>query len=290
VADFSAVPTEGCTPFTVKMQNETDFDNDVHPYEDVTISYTWRVYDTEGRFHFGSNEVDPEFEFTQQGSYHIQLIATTNIGCNDTMIKYNYITTVSPPHAEFMAIPETQSISDSGIYFLNFIDTSILATSIWYWDFGDGLTDSATISPTHQYEEWGDYVVTFFVRNGLGCSDEISHRVSIEADLQFPNVITPNGDGLNDVFAIENLNTSINPDDPVQFRTNRLSIFNRWGRKVYDAENYDTFMQNGAITIGKKAFDGTNCPDGTYYYTFYYRGKIKSINVNGTLMIFRNAK
>jgi hypothetical protein len=79
-------------------------------------------------------------------------------------------------------------------------------------------------------------------------------------------------------------------NDPVKFRTNRLSFFNRWGRKVYDAENYDTFVQNGDITIGKKAFDGKNCPDGTYYYTFYYRGKMKTINVNGSLMILGNVK
>ena len=291
VADFDAYPVEGCTPFKTQMYNLTDLDNHVHSY-DVTISYAWEVYDEWGRLHFISNEIEPEFEFTQQGNYTIKLIATTNMGCADTVIKYNFIHTIQQPHVEFMAIPETQFLSDDGIYFHNFTDTNTLTlpSTIWYWDFGDGTTDSTNYSPTHQYEEWGDYAVTFFMVNGLGCSDQISHLVSVEADFKFPNIITPNGDGLNDVFAIENLNTTINPDDPAQFRTNRLSIFNRWGRRVYDAENYDTFVKNGDITVGKKAFSGENLPDGTYYYTFYYKGKIRTINVNGTLIIVREAK
>ena len=288
VADFDTYPVEGCTPFFVQMHNFTDLDNDVHPYE-VTISYTWEVYDEWGQLLFISNEIEPKFEFTQQGNYTIILIATTNMGCTDTLIRHNFIHVIQQPHVEFIAIPETQLLSDDGIYFHNFTDINDLTSpgTTWYWDFGDGTTDSTNFSPTHSYEDWGDYVVTLYIENRFGCSDKISHLVSIEADLKFPNIITPNGDGLNDVFAIENLNTTINPDDPARFRTNRLSIFNRWGRKVYDAENYDTFVKNGDITVGKKAFSGENCPDGTYYYTFDYRGKLRTVNLNGTLIIVR---
>jgi len=292
IADFDAYPVEGCTPFTVQMHNFTDFDNHVHPYDDVIINYEWQVYDETGRLHFISNEIEPEFEFSMQGNYTVYLIATTGMGCTDTLIRPDFIRTTLQPHVEFMAIPETQYLSDSGFFFMNFMDTALLAlpTTIWYWDFGDGNIDSTNFSPTHYYEEWGDYVVTFFVSNGLGCNDQIAHQVSVEADLKFPNIITPNGDGLNDVFAIENLNNSINPDDPEKFRTNKLSIFNRWGRKVFEAENYDTFMKNGDISVGQKAFSGDNCPDGTYYYTFYYKGKLKTLHLNGSLMIVRDSK
>jgi gliding motility-associated-like protein len=274
------------------MHNLTDFDNHVHPYTDIEVSYSWEVYDEDGRLQFVSQEPEPKIEFTQQGNYHILLIATTSTGCIDSLMKPDYIHSVLQPHVEFIAIPETAFLSDSGIYFLNFADTTILAdeNTVWYWDFGDGTIDSSSYSPTHHYDEWGDYEVVFYVSNGLGCNDRIAHLVSIEADLMFPNVITPNGDGLNDVFAIENLNTRINSDDPSQFRTNLLAIFNRWGKKVYEAENYDTYVKDGDITVGHKAFGGENCPDGTYYYTFYYKGKLQSVNVNGTLMILREAQ
>jgi gliding motility-associated-like protein len=292
IADFEAEPTAGCIPFSAQFQNLTDFDNHVHPYNDVAVSYFWEVYDDEGNLQATSYESDPRFEFTKQSNYHIKLVATTNAGCSDTLIKYNYIYASTPPQAEFLAVPETQFLSDGDVYFLNFVDTTILAaeSTIWHWDFGDGTVDSSDYSPTHHYEDWGDYEVTFYVSNDLNCSDQITHRVSIEAELKFPNVITPNGDGLNDVFAIEDLNPDINPNDPSKFRTNQLSIFNRWGKKVYEAENYDTYAKNGEITIGKKVFAGENCSDGTYYYTFFYKGKIRSINMSGTLMIFREAK
>ena len=129
-------------------------------------------------------------------------------------------------------------------------------------------------------------MVTFHVETG-GCSDEVSHWVIIEDDLVFPNVITPNGDGLNDVFAIKNLNTNINPEDPDEYRSNMLTIYDRWGKLVYQVDNYDTFMKDDQLFVGSVYFDGKNLSDGVYYYTFYYKGKIKITNYHGTITIIR---
>jgi len=61
--------------------------------------------------------------------------------------------------------------------------------------------------------------------------------------LQIPNVITPNNDGKNDAFLIENL--------PEQ---STLTIFNRWGNIVYSSLNYqNNWKADGVIA-------------GTYYY------------------------
>ena len=133
----------------------------------------------------------------------------------------------------------------------------------------------------------GDYVVTLHVVTQGGCSDEISHCVIIEDDLEFPNVITPNGDGLNDVFAIKNLNTNINPEDPNKYRTNNLNIYNRWGKLVYQADNYNTYMKENQLFMGSIYFDGKNLSDGVYYFTFYYKGKAKITNYHGTINIIR---
>jgi len=61
----------------------------------------------------------------------------------------------------------------------------------------------------------------------------------------FPNVITPNGDGKNDMFIINGLN---------KFERNKMVIFNRWGDHVYEADNY----QNNWLAEGLNP--------GTYYY------------------------
>ena len=75
------------------------------------------------------------------------------------------------------------------------------------------------------------------------CSSSTAERTVVVPDLQIPNVITPNGDGLNDVFKISTASTS-----------SKVEIYNRWGRKVYEQPNY----QNN--------WGGDNQPAGVYYY------------------------
>jgi gliding motility-associated-like protein/uncharacterized repeat protein (TIGR01451 family) len=60
-----------------------------------------------------------------------------------------------------------------------------------------------------------------------------------------PNVITPNGDGLNDTFEIKGLN---------KFSRNEILIFNRYGDHVYEKEDY------------KNDWDAIGLVDGTYFY------------------------
>jgi len=57
------------------------------------------------------------------------------------------------------------------------------------------------------------------------------------------NIFTPNNDGLNETFYVNNLPTN-----------SRLIVFNRWGSKVYESSNYNN------------NWDGGKVPDGTYYY------------------------
>ena len=68
------------------------------------------------------------------------------------------------------------------------------------------------------------------------------------------NAITPNGDGLNDVFIFDFLES--NPD---QFPDNELVVFNRWGDIVYEAKPYNNDW-------GGTNLKGTDLPQGTYYY------------------------
>ena len=81
-------------------------------------------------------------------------------------------------------------------------------------------------------------------------------RISLDdACLAFYNIITPNGDGQNDVFTIENVERHPNTS---------LVIFNRWGRQVYQSDNYrNTFGGDGA-SVGLYYY---RCvlPDGTPY-------------------------
>ncbi|MFA6277764.1 MAG: gliding motility-associated C-terminal domain-containing protein [Pedobacter sp.] len=75
----------------------------------------------------------------------------------------------------------------------------------------------------------------------------------IIGDVVVPNVITPNGDGKNDVFKIDGL--ELHPN-------NTLSIFNRWGNEVY--------RSNGSY---KNDWNGNGLNEGTYYYLLKIKEK-----------------
>ena len=292
---FSIEGNDKCQPAPMKLKNETTFAiMPGIPIEDVGATYQWYIWDNDWNLFLSSTLVEPEFIIETAGSYHVMLLVYTPDGCNDSLIKYNYIHVYPQPVVEFLAIPESQMLSDGGIvYFHNYTDSAQLAdpNCTWYWDFGDGTIDSSSSSPSHAYETWGDYDILFHVHNTYGCSDQLTHRITIEENITFPNIITPNGDGLNDVFVVGGLNTYIDPDDPNHFRENMLTIYDRWGRKVYEVKNYDTYLNNkGEVVVGNQAFGGEKCPDGTYYFTFYYKGKVKTFHLNGTLMIVRETK
>ncbi|MEO8932950.1 MAG: gliding motility-associated C-terminal domain-containing protein, partial [Xanthomarina sp.] len=73
-----------------------------------------------------------------------------------------------------------------------------------------------------------------------------------------PQVITPNGDGINDSFDLSNYNVE------------SLEIFNRHGVKVYSKTNYT----NEFIGLSDQ---GHKLPTGTYFYIMKYQGsEVKS--------------
>lgn len=99
-----------------------------------------------------------------------------------------------------------------------------------------------------------------------GCGDSTTRLVNVltnDCNIAIPNVFTPNGDGTNDFFVITGIET---------FPGSHLTIFDRWGIKVYDDVNYLNNW-NGRSLNGKDATDGTyyyvlNVSDGRAYHGF----------------------
>lgn len=86
-----------------------------------------------------------------------------------------------------------------------------------------------------------------------------------------PNVFTPNGDGLNDVFTIRS-NCTL---------SGTMKIFNRFGELIYSGTDTATGWN------GK--WKGVDQPAGTYIYTFTYKNPIsaKIITTQGTITLLR---
>ena len=119
------------------------------------------------------------------------------------------------------------------------------------WDFGDGTTSTDLPIAVHTFPGVEDlFCVTLVLFNEHDCADTVTKCLQIIDDiLIFPNIITPNGDGFNDQFVIPNAD---------KYPNNILQVFNRWGKKVYEQQNYDN------------QWDGGGLSEGTYFYIFRY--------------------
>lgn len=168
--------------------------------------------------------------------------ATAN-GCNsDTSV---IAVTVDPvPVADFSHSPSSP-IANEQVSFTD-ISTIYAGTAVsWAWDFGDNST-STLQNPVHTFAQPGTYKVCFSVVTDDGCLDTVCREVNVVApDVIAPNVITPNGDGVNDILTFQYLEF---------FPGNTLQVYNRWGNRVYERNNYSNDWN--AAKLG----------DGTYFY------------------------
>lgn len=151
-------------------------------------------------------------------------------------------------------------------FYENLSSDSIPITN-WFWEFSDGTTSPAA-SPTHVFR-LGDSVMTdtvyFHYTTIDNCDSSMMITIDIrELELTVPNVFTPNGDNINDLWEIPQLEAYVG---------NELVVFNRWGQKVYERSNYGG------------DWDGGSLPDGTYFYILRCYGYFKEEVFRGAVMI-----
>lgn len=93
----------------------------------------------------------------------------------------------------------------------------------------------------------GEDTFTYRVKDVKGrWSNTATVRVAVASnDLDIPNIITPNGDGKNDVFRIKGIEL---------YDRVALTIVNRWGNEVYKSNTYNN------------DWGGLGLSEGTYFY------------------------
>jgi len=80
--------------------------------------------------------------------------------------------------------------------------------------------------------------------------------IEVVGNIEVFNALSPNEDGLNDIFKIEYI------DLIPETQNNKVSIFNRWGSKVFEVKNYNN---NDRFFKGLND-NGNELPSGTYFY------------------------
>jgi gliding motility-associated-like protein len=126
----------------------------------------------------------------------------------------------------------------------------------YVWTPTDGLDSPTSASTLATPEGTTTYTVTISDPNG--CNLQLSVTVTVVEDfnLGIPNLISPNGDGINDVWNIFNVET---------YPGTSVMIFNRWGSKVWESSDYQNDW-NGTDE------NGNELPDGTYFYIIQVGG------------------
>jgi gliding motility-associated-like protein len=193
------------------------------------------------------------------GSYDVQLIVESPLGCIDSTTFGAYITVYPKPIIEFTHSPNPAYLYDPTIHFFN---TTTYGES-YQWFFESGKPEYADLqNPTSVFPEGevGTYDVTLIATSEYGCVDTLTKPVLVVQDvvLFVPNTFTPDGNEFNQDFGIY--------VDGIDIYSFKMSIFNRWGEVVWE-NNDPTIAWDGS-------YNGRVVPSGTYTWKIIAKDKI----------------
>ena len=122
-----------------------------------------------------------------------------------------------------------------------------IPSSQYFWDFGDGTTDSGgSLTHTYDPERESYYDVKLTIINPNGCVQLVNQRIWVSGP-KVPNTFTPNGDGRNDIF----------------MKDWHLKVYNRNGVLMSDSIGWDGYCWDGT-------YKGKIAANDTYFYVVYY--------------------
>jgi gliding motility-associated-like protein len=226
----------------------------------------------------------------------LMLVVGSRGGCTDTLGWPVYV--FPSPEAAFAWQPYHPADVCPEASFINYSHPD---TCSWLWtiETTDGTIDSLTcISPFYRWSgdlPQGDFDVTLAAvltqtiidpnnqavkqsnnqRITHTCVDTATHTVTIVTSwLEFPNLVTPNGDGQNDRWEIKNL------VDLGLYPMNEVWIFNQWGVQVFHAR--DIYRSEQFWNP-----NDCHCPDGTYIFRFQARSPYGIVRRNGVIEVLR---
>ncbi len=81
--------------------------------------------------------------------------------------------------------------------------------------------------------------------------------------MKFFNAFSPNDDGLNDGWEIENIESG-------DYNDNKVEIYNRWGQLIWDGSHYD----NKNVVWKGRSNNDNELPDATYFYIATVNGDV----------------
>lgn len=174
------------------------------------------------------------------GQYSVLIIDSL---MNDTLIP---ITVEEPDSIIFRAVV-INSKCEAAIGKITLRPSGGTGPYSYYWH-NSGTTTS---QPVMRDLVGGSYTVT--ITDDKGCTaDSVITVPEDQCEVKGDKVFTPNSDGINDTWHINNINF---------FPNAKISVYNRWGQIVHE--------QTGEYAAWDGTHLGMKLPDATYYYVIY---------------------
>ena len=273
--DPGVYPLEGCEPYTIHFENTSQFGED----------YMWVFGDGDT-----SRAQSPTHTYGT-GQYDFKYFVGNKAGCRDSLVYSKLITVYPSPVARFSWEPMNPTVMHPSVTFHN-LTIPQSDENRYYWEIQYDRDNDVSyhtlrdVNPTFEWETdgsdiSGNYTARLIAMTSnmgpsgyvIECRDTVESRILLVNDfLQFPNAVTPNGDGVNDRFIIRNL------VDGLGYPNNSLAIYDRWGKRIFYKENIaseDDFWDPAA----------TNTPAGTYFWRFNGKGYLGDIQRNGVIEV-----
>ncbi|WP_242921684.1 PKD domain-containing protein [Pontibacter liquoris] len=218
-----------------------------------STTYEWYTAPAGGRPVF----IGPVFQtpaLSQPTTFYVQAVNTS--GCSSatrTPVAVNVI------RAEANAGPDVTIIQRR--------TTELRASggATYHWEPATGLSSPDVANPVARPDVTTTYTVTVTTAEGCQATDEVT--VTVIPAITIPNAFSPNHDGVNEVWEIENIHN---------FPEARVEIFNRWGNLLYTSNGYGTPWDG--------TYNGQELPVATYYYIIYLNSTEKPISGNVTII------
>jgi PKD repeat protein len=197
------------------------------------------------------------YNYDQPGTYTPGVTLYDSAGC-EVFYPLNQITVLDDGLNAFFTATPNPADQNENIVFDDASTSQQSTVFSWSWDFGtDQITAPTGINQIYSFPVAGAYNVTLTVTDALGCQDDYTLTINInDPDIWLPNVITANGDGINDLFTL--------PFDA--FKDFTIVILNRWGNVIHEGVRDPAnplFLWDGKTD---SSLDKVN--DGVYFYRF----------------------
>ncbi len=174
----------------------------------------------------------------------------------DVKVVLNPVVEISEP---FIQVLRGQSIT---------LISKVLGTNNFRWSPNTAISNENTLNPV--VSPPNDITYTLTATTEDGCVSKKSVKIVVLEDLIIPTAFSPNGDGVNDKFVIQNIEKYTNAT---------VDIFNRSGQLLKRYVGGYTLPWDGKI-------NGQDVPLGTYFYVINPNAGNRKI-LSGSVTIIR---